>query len=118
MTSGLVLNDKLTWVCFHGNQDFGFLLKILMGENMPPTREGFEQYLRHYFPNVLDIKSFMSKFNLHGGLERLSYMLDIVREGSQHQAGSDSRVTLHVLLAIFNNMTTEADRREYQTVFD
>jgi CCR4-NOT transcription complex subunit 7/8 len=83
MTSGLVLNDKLTWICFHGNQDFGFLLKILMGENMPTNRDIFEQYLRHYFPNVLDIKSFMSsKFNFQGGLEKLAWSLDIVREGS------------------------------------
>ena len=38
MASGLVLNDRLTWICFHGNQDFGFLMKIFMNENLPPTR--------------------------------------------------------------------------------
>ena len=118
MTSGLVLNDRLTWICFHGNQDFGFLLKILMNENMPSNRDTFEQYLRQYFPNVLDIKSFMGKFNYYGGLEKLAWQLEIVREGSQHQAGSDSRVTLQVILAMFNNMQTEANRREYQSVFD
>ena len=34
-SSGLVLNDRLTWICFHGNQDFGFLLKLLTNENLP-----------------------------------------------------------------------------------
>lgn len=38
MASGLVLNDRLTWICFHGNQDFGFLLKLMMNENLPSTR--------------------------------------------------------------------------------
>ena len=59
LTSGLVLNDRLTWICFHGNQDFGFLIKIFMNENLPPTRQNFEKYIQHYTPNVLDIKSFM-----------------------------------------------------------
>ena len=88
-----------------------------MNENMPPTRDSFESYLRHYFPNVLDIKSFMGKFSYYGGLEKLAWQLEIVREGSQHQAGSDSRVTSHVFFSMFNNMSVESDIREYQSVY-
>ena len=49
----------------------------------------------------------MQKFHYFGGLEKLAGQLEIVREGSQHQAGSDSRVTLQVMLAIFHNMQTD-----------
>ncbi len=82
MTSGLVLNESLTWICFHGNQDFGFLIKLMMNENLPATRQNFEKFLQYYIPNVLDIKSFMHSFNLYGGLEKIAKQLSIVRMGS------------------------------------
>ena len=56
----------------------------------------------------------MQKFAYYGGLEKLAGTLEIVREGSQHQAGSDSRVTLQVMLAMFNNLQTDKDRRDYE----
>ena len=118
MASGLVLNERLTWVCFHGNQDFGFLIKVMMNENLPTTRQNFEKFLQYYIPNVLDIKSFMHSFNLYGGLEKIAKQLHIVRMGSQHQAGSDSLVTLQVLFRLFNNFDTESDRKNYQEVFE
>ena len=118
MTSGLVLNDRLTWICFHGNQDFGFLIKIMMNENLPTTRQTFEKYLQHYIPNVLDIKTFMGNFNLYGGLEKIAKQLSIVRMGSQHQAGSDSLVTLQVLFRLFNNFETDQDVKTYEEFVD
>ena len=118
MASGLVLNDRLTWICFHGNQDFGFLIKIMMNENLPATRQLFEKYLEHYIPNVLDIKSFMHSFSLYGGLEKIAKQLDVRRMGSQHQAGSDSLVTLQVLFRLFHDFETDADRKNYQEVFE
>ena len=117
-SSGLVLNDRLSWVCFHGNQDFGFLLKLLTNENLPASRGQFEPLLRHYFPRVLDIKTFMESYNLIGGLEKISKQLDVVRGGTQHQAGSDSLVTGQVFFAIFNNMATEQDVKELQSVHE
>ena len=118
MASGLVLNDRLTWICFHGNQDFGFLIKLMMNENLPSTRQNFEKFLQHYIPNVLDIKSFMHSFNLYGGLEKIAKQLHIVRMGSQHQAGSDALVTLQGLFRLFNNLDTDSDRKNYLEVFD
>jgi CCR4-NOT transcription complex subunit 7/8 len=35
MQSGLVLNPKNHWITFHGGMDFGYLLKLLMGDVLP-----------------------------------------------------------------------------------
>lgn len=37
--SGLVLNDRLTWICFHGCYDFAYLLKIMTNEHLPMSRD-------------------------------------------------------------------------------
>jgi len=34
LTSGLVCED-ITWVSFHGGMDFGYLLKLVSGEDLP-----------------------------------------------------------------------------------
>jgi len=70
--SGLVLNENLTWICFHGNYDFAYFLRILMNDNLPPQRDNFDQFIRLYFPKLLDIKSFIHLFALDGGLSRLA----------------------------------------------
>jgi CCR4-NOT transcription complex subunit 7/8 len=31
MGSGLICNNELTWIVFHGSFDFGYLLKLLTG---------------------------------------------------------------------------------------
>ena len=94
--SGLVLNDKIHWICFHGCYDFGYFLKLMMNEVLPNNRETFFSYLKIFFPNIYDIKSFQNEFHeLYegGGLNRLADVLDIQRIGATHQAGSDSLVT-------------------------
>ncbi|XWS43365.1 hypothetical protein CRYUN_Cryun16bG0096900 [Craigia yunnanensis] len=80
MSSGLVLNNAVTWVTFHCAYDFGYLVKCLTGE-------------------VYDVKHFM-RFcaGLYGGLDRASKALGVKRAiGKSHQAGSDSLLTLDAL---------------------
>ena len=52
------MNEKVTWICFHGCYDFAYFLKILMNEPLPFNRDMFDVYMKHYFPKVLDIKSY------------------------------------------------------------
>ena len=51
-------------------------------------------------------------------LEKISKQLDVVRGGTQHQAGSDSLVTGQVFFAIFDNVATEGRAKERQSVLE
>jgi len=97
MTSGLVLSDKVQWICFHGAYDFAYLLRILIGLNaLPEDEKAFFELLNIYFPNILDVKYLMTIHNdlkKGGGLEQLGEELHIRRVGKRHTAGSDSRLT-------------------------
>ncbi|KAK8926639.1 hypothetical protein KSP39_PZI018028 [Platanthera zijinensis] len=94
MSSGVVLNDGVHWVTFHSGYDFGYLLKVLTCENLPPTQVGFFNLIRLYFPTLYDIKHLMKFCNsLHGGLNKLAELIDVPRVGICHQAGSDSLLT-------------------------
>jgi len=94
-TSGVVLNEGITWVTFHSSYDFGYLLKLLTCKNMPEDQDEFFEYMGLFFPSLYDMK-YVMKFcdNLHGGLNKLAETLDVERIGPKHQAGSDSLLTL------------------------
>ncbi|KAK9130440.1 hypothetical protein Sjap_010927 [Stephania japonica] len=111
MSSGVVMNDGVHWVTFHGAYDFGYLLKLLICDKLPETRAGFINLMNMYFPTVYDIKC-LTKFcndrqlvhdtvrgglgwrnTIPGGLNKLAELLDVERTGTCHQAGSDSLLT-------------------------
>lgn len=93
-TSGLVYNPAITWICFQGNQDFGYMYRVLANTPLPDSEDGFLDDLRCYFPNLYDIKYMKHEFEeLRGGLSRLGDILSLDRIGQQHQAGSDSWLT-------------------------
>ncbi|KAL5569056.1 hypothetical protein UlMin_025631 [Ulmus minor] len=94
MSSGIVLNDSVHWVTFHSGYDFGYLLKLLTCQNLPDTQAGFFNLINLYFPTVYDIKHLMKFCNsLHGGLNKLTELLEVERVGISHQAGLDSLLT-------------------------
>jgi CCR4-NOT transcription complex subunit 7/8 len=94
MSSGVVLNDSVSWVTFHSGYDFGYLIKLLTCQNLPDTQAAFFGLIKIYFPLVYDIKHLMKFCNsLHGGLNKLAELLDVERVGICHQAGSDSLLT-------------------------
>jgi CCR4-NOT transcription complex subunit 7/8 len=95
LSSGLVMNEEIIWVSFHGGYDFAYLVKMLTGLPLPPTEDEFRKRLMVYFPRFYDLKYLMSmKGQSAGGLQDIANDLDVKRLGIQHQAGSDSYVTL------------------------
>ncbi|XP_057496045.1 probable CCR4-associated factor 1 homolog 11 [Actinidia eriantha] len=103
--AGVVLNSQtaVTWVTFHGAYDFGFLIKLLTQNDLPPNLPMFMQLMRIYFGGfVLDLKHMM-KFcdGLCGGLEKLAKALNVDRVvGKSHQAGPDSLLTMQTFLRL------------------
>lgn len=96
-SSGLVLNDDVKWISFHGGYDFGYLMKILTAVALPSSEGDFFEMLQLFFPQMYDLKYLMlSSDRLFGGLNKLGEQLGCERVGTMHQAGSDSLLTLDV----------------------
>jgi CCR4-NOT transcription complex subunit 7/8 len=67
MSSGIVLSEEVRWIAFQGKYDFGYFIKILSCDALPPTQEQFFDLLHTYFPNIYDIKWLLH--NVHHDLE-------------------------------------------------
>ncbi|OMO75700.1 Ribonuclease CAF1 [Corchorus olitorius] len=95
--TNLVFNPSLFWVTFHGAYDFGYLLKILTGQNLPSNLTDFKRQLFRFFGSqIFDIKH-----TVYRGLERVAESLGVDRvAGLSHQAGSDSLLTLDCFMKL------------------
>lgn len=103
MSSGVVLNDNIQWVTFHSGHDFGYVLRLLTGREMPNTLDEFLKLTKIFFPVLYDIKQLMKYCDgLYGGLNKLGELLKVERVGISHQAGSDSLMTLRCFLKVKN----------------
>ena len=103
MVSGLVLDDRVKWVSFHSGYDFAYLLKVLTTQELPHDEKSFFELLRIYFPKIYDIKYMTSLLDGHhflGGLSKLADDLGCERLGAEHQAGSDSLLTMNAYFAL------------------
>jgi len=98
-TSGLVVEDRVTWLTFHSGYDFGYLIRTMLLRNLPSEETTFFfKYHRTFFPRSYDIKILMRQpgplnAKLRGGLQEVADQLQVDRTGPQHQAGSDSLLT-------------------------
>lgn len=117
-TSGLVCNEAIQWVSFHGSYDFAYLTKTLVSQPLPRTEPEFFDMLRVLFPRRYDLKCLVRReqrgrdrerrdvnsnkkaVQLHGGLNRIAESLGCQRTGAVHQAGSDSLLTLDVFMRV------------------
>ena len=119
--SGLVLSPSVTWIAFHGVYDFAYLLHILTGCDLPEKRADFLSTLHVFFPHLYDVKSLLPNCpDLSGGLNHVADQLQVVRVGTAHQSGSDSRVTAEVFFRIrekyfHNEMDSQYDGVLYDT---
>lgn len=113
ITSGLVLNRKVGWISFHSGYDFGYLLKIMVREQLPAEEDEYIQRVRQWFPKIYDVKYLLrhaqrlaqrgtlgtqasNLINNLGGRSALSDLaeeLSLSREGRPHTAGSDAWLT-------------------------
>jgi len=119
MVSGLVLDERVKWVTYHSGYDFGYLLKILTTVDLPEEEKSFFETLKLYFPSIYDIKFMTSLCDGHfGGLQKLADDLNCPRIGPEHQAGSDSLLTMSTYFALakrsFINSKNEIEDTKYK----
>jgi len=107
IASGLVLNDNIRWICFHGMYDFGYLSRVLSQTPLPDTPTSFFEQLYLYFPVLTDIK-YILRSSFSGGLKALAVAAAVTRCGEGHTGGSDARLTSDV----FFKIVSEADREK------
>lgn len=103
MSSGLVLDDDVRWISFHGGYDFGYLLKLLTCSPLPAEESQFFDLLHKFFPRIYDVKYIMTTVDngqFKGGLNKLAEELEAERIGPMHQAGSDSLLTALVFFRV------------------
>ena len=95
LSSGLILNEDINWITFHGAFDFAYLIKVLSNSPLPNSLDKFKSCMKLYFPNVADIKVIMKEVHdlKMGALAKLARDLDLKRIGTMHQAGSDAEIT-------------------------
>jgi CCR4-NOT transcription complex subunit 7/8 len=110
ISSGIVLNDKVKWITFHGIYDLAYLLRALSNQPLPEDEATFFEYLNIYFPHFYDLRCMIRKAVwLKGSLNRIATDLDVERIGQTHQAGSDSLVTSRVFFKLLQHHTEYID---------
>jgi len=96
LMSGLCLNDRVRWLSFHSSFDFGYLVRMLTGRELPEREADFLLLLRKLFGAVFDTKYLLKhvqSLTSNVGLNGLADELGVARIGPAHQAGSDSLLT-------------------------
>jgi CCR4-NOT transcription complex subunit 7/8 len=110
VVSGLVLDDRVKWVSFHSGYDFAYMFKLLTTKCLPKDEKSFFELLKIYFPTIYDIKYMTSLLDGHqflGGLSKLADDLGCQRLGAEHQAGSDSLLTMSAYFALIKAKFTK-----------
>ena len=85
ITSGMCINPKIHWVTFHGGVDFGYMLRVLSGQELPNDQNQFFDQMNIFFNNYYDIKEIKRDIEyLTGGLSKVAKELDVERIGTMH----------------------------------
>lgn len=109
-TSGLILNENVKWITFHGSYDFAYLVKVLSNQLLPEEESPFNDLLSIYFPTFYDVRHLIKNATwIKGSLSRIANDLDIRIIGNSHQAGSDSLVTSKVFFKLLRDFGEQVD---------
>lgn len=54
IASGLVLTDDVRWLSFHSGYDFGYMLHVVTGQDLPTTEKEFFEQIR-YIEIILEL---------------------------------------------------------------
>lgn len=123
ISSGLLCDEDVRWVSFHGAYDLGCLTKLLIVQPLPEDEKEFDFLVKKFFPSLIDVKyliktalkmhatgqftpsdsavsDFVQKLDQKTSLENAAELLKIKRQGAAHQAGSDSLLTGKVFFEI------------------
>lgn len=85
LTSGMCLNPNIYWITFHGGVDFGYMLRVLLGTELPNDEMSFFETMNLYFHNYYDIKEIKRDIEyLTGGLSKVAKELEVERIGTMH----------------------------------
>lgn len=123
ISSGLVCDEDVRWISFHGGYDFGYLTKLMVCKPLPDDELEFDMVMKKFFPSTIDVKhilkaatkqhtmgqltphdgsagDILQKFEAKASLENLAEILKVKRQGSPHQAGSDALLTGKVFFQV------------------
>jgi len=107
MMSGLVLDEAVTWVSFHGGYDFAFLVSALTDTEMPDVEQAYRDSQKLFFPHIYDVKylikhaakdasniDFFQKIDGRANtLESVAEALKMKKVSPSQIAGSNSLIT-------------------------
>lgn len=117
IVSGLLLNPEVYWVTFHGIYDFAYLLRVVTNCKLPEIEKDFYDGLDLYFCNYFDLRHLIQFSDYsRGSLQKLALECNIQRIGTQHQAGSDSIVTLMAFFKIVNEVFSTTPVTNYKNI--
>jgi hypothetical protein len=105
ISSGLVLDEDITFVTYHGGYALAYLLKLMTCRDMPATVDHFVDVTRLHLPRLWDLRYAMHKYKPSwsgGSLDNLASEFGIKREATlaPHQAGADAFLALKTFFAM------------------
>jgi len=116
ISSGMICDEDIHWISFHGGYDFGYLTKLMICRPLPDDEIEFDMLMKKFFSSIYDVKYLMKqaskqvtmgqltpldpasadilqKFDQKPSLENLAEIMKVKRQGAAHQAGSDALLT-------------------------
>ena len=58
---GLIMNENLHWISYHGSFDYGYFYRLIKIALLPEYQEEFLQETKLFFPHNYDMKYMINK---------------------------------------------------------